>query len=320
MKNTTPIDHNIFEELEARIGREHLSKRLRRQVSYSAFRFTGGIKIYWENFYFCHVILKFLLTVSGMLNRGQRNALDYKIEEQRVPVKNLPDAFENFRILHLSDIHVDAIIDKGERLRLILKDIRFDLCVITGDFRFRTFGDYESTVRGMEALVPALKCKHGIIGIIGNHDFIEIVPHLESLGIKILLNEAVPVELNGEAIWVAGVDDAYFYEVHNLTKAFRDVPENVFKVLLSHSPEIIYQAAQCGTDYYLCGHTHGGQICLPGGTPLITNSKCSRKFATGRWQCNGMSGYTSRGTGASGIPVRFFCPPELAVHVLEREA
>ncbi len=69
MKKIKPINHDIFEELEARIGRQHLSKRLRRQVSYSAFRFTGGFKIYWENFYFCHIILKFLLTISGMLRR-----------------------------------------------------------------------------------------------------------------------------------------------------------------------------------------------------------------------------------------------------------
>jgi uncharacterized protein len=88
------------------------------------------------------------------------------------------------------------------------------------------------------------------------------------------------------------------------------------KLLLVHSPEIIPEAARAGVDYYLCGHTHGGQMCLPGSVPLLTNASCARKYVGGVWQHENMAGYTSRGTGSSCLPVRFCCPPEITVHRL----
>jgi len=242
--------------------------------------------------------------------------MDYRIEEAEIHFKRLPRNFENFRILQLSDIHLDGRVDKGEQLQRKIREVDFDLCIITGDFRFFTFADYDKTIIRLGKLVDLLQCKHGILGILGNHDFIEMVPGIEATGIKILLNEAVPIRQGDEVIWIAGLDDPHFYEVHNLKRALQKIPQMDFKILLAHSPELIEDASRFMIDYYLCGHTHGGQICLPGGIPIITNTACSRKYVSGEWTYQEMAGYTSRGTGSSGLSVRFFCPPEITLHRL----
>ena len=89
-------------------------------------------------------------------------------------------------------------------------------------------------------------------------------------------------------------------------------------MLLSHTPELYRQAAHAGFDLMLCGHTHGGQICLPGGVPVLTNADCPRRYCAGRWRHHRMHGYTSRGTGVSMVDVRLNCPPEVTLHRLRR--
>ena len=96
-----------------------------------------------------------------------------------------------------------------------------------------------------------------------------------------------------------------------LTNAYLDCNKNnigAFKILLVHSPEIIKEAERCGYHFYLCGHTHGGQICIPGIGAVISNANCRRKFISGDWKYYKMQGYTHIGTGASCLPVRFNCP------------
>jgi predicted MPP superfamily phosphohydrolase len=99
-------------------------------------------------------------------------------------------------------------------------------------------------------------------------------------------------------------------------QAFRDVPGQAFTIFLAHSPEAYKEAARCQAQLYLCGHTHGGQICLPERGPLLTNSKAPRFTAAGSWQHQEMTGYTSRGAGPSGIPLRFNCPGEISLITL----
>jgi len=86
--------------------------------------------------------------------------------------------------------------------------------------------------------------------------------------------------------------------------------------LLAHSPEVFVEAEKAGFELYFCGHTHGGQVCLPGDFVLINNARSPRKLCKGSWSHGRMSGYTSPGTGCSGLPVRFNCPPTIALHIL----
>ena len=88
------------------------------------------------------------------------------------------------------------------------------------------------------------------------------------------------------------------------------------RILLAHSPEVIPEASERGFCLYLTGHTHAGQICLPGGWPPMVNARCPRRYIAGAWTFNGMAGYTSRGTGSSGVFARFNCPPEVVIHIL----
>ena len=313
------MDQNSLARIIDRIGQTHASRRLKLQTIHSAIR-SGptGLHFSFENFDRIGPLLKNLLKVSGLWERAVRNTLDYQVVENTVRLPNLPKSFQGFRVLHLSDLHLEGIVDRGQALQTALGQLEYDLCVITGDFRFLTYGGYEETLACLTPLVKRLHCPHGIIGILGNHDFLEMVPGLENLGIRMLLNEAVPIQCADESIWIVGIDDAHWYEVADLPKALRAVPQEQDRVrlLLAHSPEIIEEASTSGIDLYLCGHSHGGQICLPGRTPIIINSRCARKFSSGTWKHHNMQGYTSRGVGTSMHPVRLSCPPEIVIHHL----
>ncbi len=311
------MDQAIFAELEERLGRDYLGQRLRYQVDHSARWFGHGYGgFHWENVETIPWLLKKLLKACGCYQRGLRNAQAYRLEEVTVPLPRLPQEFDGLRLLHLSDLHADVWPDQGQRLIDQIHRLTFDLCVITGDYRFLTFGDYGPVAQAVADLLAALQCEFGIVGVLGNHDFIEKVPLLERLGLRLLINEARPLIRGAARLWLIGVDDPHFYGLHDLPKAMAGIPPEEAKILLVHSPEITAAAAAAGIDYYLCGHTHGGQICLPGGIPIFYNAHCPRRYSAGAWQCNGMRGYTSRGTGSSGLPVRFFCPPEITLHRL----
>jgi uncharacterized protein len=318
MRQNFAIDPEIYQQLVQRIGEDHLRKRLIRQVDLAAkFYAKGGYaSFHLENVEFIYVILEYMLKALGLYQHGLENALDYRIETVQVPLGNLPSQFDGFRILQLTDIHADVINDNGHKLFNILKNIQADLCVITGDFRFLTQDIYGKALEYTAQIIRTVSAPYGMFGILGNHDFIEFVPGLESYGMNMLLNEAVPIQKDGGEIWLAGVDDAHLYNCHDIPKALSKVPEKEIKIMLSHTPETYAQAAEAGVDYIICGHTHGGQICLPGGIPIITNARCPRRFCSGSWRYNQMPGYTSRATGSSGLPVRFFCPPEITIHEL----
>ena len=140
---------------------------------------------------------------------------------------------------------------------------------------------------------------------------------MEDMGVRVLLNESEALEDGGRGLFLVGVDDPHFFRADNLEKAFGGVPEQAASVLLCHSPELYRQAAHSGVGLMLCGHTHGGQICLPGGFPLFTNADCPRDLARGGpWRYGRLQGYTSVGAGSSVVDVRFNCRPEVTVHTL----
>ena len=314
------MDMQVFDNLKDRLGSSVYSKRMRMQANRVAYKLSSkGTQVYWENFEPMYKVLRSLLKYSGFLNKADKNTMDFSVEEVSVKLKRLPEKFHGYRVLHLSDLHIDFMHDEGSNLVEIIKSVDFDLCVITGDYRFHTAGVSDGVIDGMVKLMPSLECRDGVIGILGNHDDLEIVPQLESLGINMLLNESLALQKDEQTIWFAGVEDTHYYQTDDIDKAMAPVPSNDAVILLAHSPEIIDIADQVGVDYYLCGHTHGGQVCLPGGIPVITNARCKRKFVRGSWEFGNMKGYTSRGTGSSGLPVRINCSPEITIHTLEKD-
>jgi predicted MPP superfamily phosphohydrolase len=306
--------------LRDRFPEWHLRQRLQRQIEHTVMRFeTRGVSlfnIYWENVDVMPKLLGLLLRLTRQLHKAQQETLNYQVRLHDLPIVGLPSSFNGYRILHLSDLHIDQIPDGGWALRSLVASMRYDLCVITGDFRFDTCGSCEQTMICMANLMQVIECPDGVIGILGNHDFIEMLPQLEAVGITMLINEVTSITRGRQQLWVAGLDDCHFYDVADLKATQAHIPEGAANVLLVHSPELVEQAAAAGVSLYLCGHTHGGQVCLPGGVPIILNARCPRRFGRGLWRSGNMLGYTSSGAGSSGISVRINCPPEVALHTL----
>ena len=154
-------------------------------------------------------------------------------------------------------------------------------------------------------------------GVLGNHDTVCMLPGLEEIGIRMLMNEHETIKRGNQCVYLAGVDDAHFYRADNIEKAVSGIPSDEFSILLSHTPEIYRQAALADFNLLLSGHTHGGQICLPGGIPITLDSVLPRQMGAGPWRYRDMIGYTSVGAGSSIVPVRFNCPPEITLHHLQ---
>jgi hypothetical protein len=264
------------------------------------------------------ILLSWFFRLTGLYARGERNALDIAIEETTFSFPNLPESFAGFRILFLVDLHLDGLSGLDQRLSELLEPLNVDLCLIGGDFRMKTYGDSAAAIAKLKLPMQRITAGCRSYGVLGNHDCIEMLPALEGTGLVMLINEAAAVHLRGQRLWIAGVDDPHYYQLHDARSAARSIPEKEFIIFLAHSPEAYIEAEAIGADLYLCGHTHGGQVCLKPGTPILTNSRAPRYTATGEWRYKQMQGYTSRGVGPSSIPVRFNCPGEIAVITLVR--
>jgi uncharacterized protein len=258
-------------------------------------------------------LLRVALRLTGLHRRGEQNALTPVIRQIRLTYDNLPESFCGFTMLHLSDLHADGLEGLADALSERLRTLEVDLCVMTGDYRFEVQGPCHGVFPPMQRILRSINARLGVVGILGNHDASEEVPALERLGVRMLINEALELRCGSESAWVIGLDDPHYYGCDDLPAALSNVPSEAFKILLVHTPELIREAEADGIDLYLCGHTHGGQICLPLIGPILTNANCPRAYARGLWKYKHLQGYTSPGVGASGVPVRFFCPPEIGL-------
>lgn len=310
-------------ELDAlieRYGIDYVSRRLRIQVDHAAdiLGYGTGL-IHLENLELLLKTLEWFFKLVGLWTRGNRNILSHRIVYNDVIIRGLPKQFENFRILQISDLHLDAVKGFGSYLGTLISQVNCDITLLTGDFRYHTHGDYYPVFDEISDLSEFLQCPFGCFGILGNHDFLEFVPHLEANGVRVLINEAQPIELAGSRLWIVGLDDAHFYGLQDYARAFFGVPEDEIKILMIHSPETLDEASFYEPDFIVSGHTHGGQVCLPGGFPLWLNANCRSRYCRGPWEYGSMHGYTSVGAGSSGLPVRFNCPPEIVIHCLRKE-
>jgi len=297
------------------MGRERFSERLLKQAGKSAHLVHQAEGIFrLERFFPLDSTVAFCLAACGLGRRARRNFLDVRLATREWTLPLLPPAFEGFRLLQLTDLHLDLDAALTPVIERLVREVPHDAAVITGDFRNKTDGDFrpclQQTVVVIEALAPLRW------GVLGNHDFVEMVPSLEAAGLPILLNEVAAIERGGRNLWIAGIDDPHFYKTHDLDKVRAEVPRDECAILLSHSPETYAAAEPLGFDLQLSGHTHGGQLCLPGGFPPVLPCKIDRRFACGPWRHGRLQGYTSPGTGGCGLAARLNCPPEITLHVL----
>ena len=309
------LSDDILSNLERRLGPLHAKQRLGIETDHEAQAFGQGLNFFHvENWYSIHSVIRNALRLAGLYGRGLRNAERVELRHNDVRLGQLPVSFDGFGILHISDMHADMNPGAMSRLIGLVNGMRYDICVLTGDFRGKTFGPFDATLEGVARVRSHLAGP--VFAVLGNHDTIKMVPGLEQMGIRVLLNESEPIPRGNERIHLAGIDDAHFYRVDNIEKAAAGIPHGALSILLSHTPEIYRQAAHAGFRLLLSGHTHGGQICLPGSIPITLDSALPRRFGAGAWKYHDMIGYTSVGAGSSIIPVRINSRPEITLHRL----
>jgi predicted MPP superfamily phosphohydrolase len=311
----TANEQTVLAALEGRLGHLHLRQRLGLEHDHEAQVFRRGTHFFHlENWHSMYGLIRGSLRLAGLHDRGRRNALAIEVRHHEVALPNLPSAFDGFTILQLSDLHVDSSTEFVDALTESVRPLDYDLCVLTGDYRTRTFGLFAPALSGLERLRHIIK--GDAYAVLGNHDTIRLVPGMEAMGYRLLLNESTKLTRGADAIYLAGIDDAHYYRMENFHRAGHDIPRGALSILLSHTPEVYRHAAHADYDLMLCGHTHGGQICLPGGVPLLTDADSPRSIARGAWRYHGMIGYTSVGAGTSIVDVRLNCPPEITLHRL----
>ncbi len=215
-------------------------------------------------------------------------------------------------------MHIDGLDGLTEKLVEIVRETPVELCILGGDFRMNTYGPFTAALREMRRLLPEIRAKDGILGVLGNHDCLEIVDSLREQGVTFLINDSHVVERCGECLWIVGADDCHYFKAHDLESAFAGLPLRAFSILVSHSNEVYKEALTYRPNLLVCGHTHAGQILIPPFGPIFTHSKAPRRFCRGKWDYEGMSGYTSAGAGVSGVPVRFNSKGEVTVITLRK--
>jgi len=295
-----------------------ITRSLLENNTYKYKRFGGKRKSYWPLFERLARFFGFILKIFGAYKRGYDNARNIITKEIVINFTNLPKSFDSYRILHLTDLHLNSIEGIDDIICNKIKNMEYDLCVMTGDYRDRKDGGFKQILNPMKKITSTINAKDGILATLGNHDTYLMIKHLEEMGIKILANETIVICRNKEKVAVTGIDDPHYYYTDQAVASLEE-EINQFKIALAHSPELYDVAAHNGYNLYLCGHTHGGQICLPKGIPIFTHLYSGRKFYKGLWRYSNMKGYTSQGCGASAIPIRFNTEGEIALITLKKE-
>lgn len=162
---TLPSDQDLMERLNGRFAPIHLRQRLGIESDHEASVLGQGLKFFHlENWYSVHSLIRTSLRLSLLLGRGRRNARRIELRHNVVPISGLPDAFEGLKILHLSDLHIDMHGDFPQVLVERVQAIDYDICVMTGDYRYKTFGSCEAALKGLARLRSQLKDRSYLCG------------------------------------------------------------------------------------------------------------------------------------------------------------
>lgn len=268
------------------------------------------------------------MAAAGALAVGADAAVfepnDPKVVRVEVSIQRLPEAFDGLTVVQLSDFHYGELCAIPIRKAVeIVKKIQPDMVVLTGDFitvpiwshllhdRTQAANDAEPCARMLREMNLPL----GMFAVLGNHDVNSdhrwITEIIEGNGIPVLSNRSVPIEKGGARFWLAGVDDVLEGKP-DLEAALRDVPKEETTILLAHEPDFADQAARYPINLQLSGHSHGGQIWLPGiGAPWLP--PLGREYPRGLRKIGNLTLYTNIGLGTIRLPVRLNCPPEITL-------
>jgi predicted MPP superfamily phosphohydrolase len=265
-------------------------------------------------------ILKGILAAGVGLGTGM-GAYGYAYERhhlqvtrESLPVSGLPDALSGLRIGLVSDLHRSRTVAHGviaRSVELIMQE-RPDLIVLGGDYV--TWGDRRYVTPAAEALT-GLSAPHGVFAVLGNHDDDRDMPAaLVRQGYAVLKDARTSVTVNGETLELLGIR-FWTRKPADVARLMRGAAGTL--VLLAHDPRRLTEASALNIPLILSGHTHGGQIVLP-----MVGTPARARFPTlwGLKRQENTTLFVSRGVGTVYVPVRWNCPPEVAVLTLQRLA
>lgn len=245
------------------------------------------------------------------------------VERVEVPLPGLPAELDGLTVVHISDLHYGFGQFRSEdslaQITRLISSLDPDLIVFTGDLLDRSADPAITDTLPLEGLKAPL----GVYAVLGNHDHYfgkeKIVCFLADSGVEVLVNRSVRVEKGGRHFWLIGLDDPLTGDP-NLARAMAPIPPGDCKILLVHAPDFAPRAARGGIQLQLSGHSHGGQIRLPGVGALYC-PPLGREYPLGLHQVPGSRTlvYTNRGLGTTVLPLRLFCPPEVTLLTLRSE-
>lgn len=243
----------------------------------------------------------------------------YQLSETDIFIRDLPEAFEGFRIAQISDVHHSRLVSIEEVRRVVelAQSAKPDMVVLTGDYTTA----YRRYIEPCAEALGALVAPEGVWAVLGNHDHYTdpqlTVRALERAHIHVLNNANTIIRRGQDTLQLVGIDD-WDWNGTDWPRAFHGVDRKRASILLSHQPRVFDLAETENVSLILSGHTHGGQIRLPLiGAPARFSKQL--KYLRGLYERNGTQLYVSRGTGVIGLPVRFGVPPEIAVLRLRRK-
>lgn len=237
-----------------------------------------------------------------------------------VCLPRLPESFRGIRIVHFSDLHLGFYLGATELQPICaaIQELQPDMICFTGDLVD------EAPLAARESLpqLAALEAPLGKFAVLGNHDYLAgaepVAEQLELAGFQVLHNRHVRLDRGDASLYVAGVDDG-LHGRPDVGQALQGIPAGSCVLLLAHEPDLADEAGQYSVDLQLSGHSHGGQVRLPFGGPILT-PPMGRRYPDGLRQVKGSSlqVYTNRGTGTTILPIRFFCRPEITLLTLDQ--
>jgi len=249
-----------------------------------------------------------------------------------IPLARLPHAFDGFTIAQLSDFHYDSHFSAVPIRKAVemVNGLHPDLIVLTGDFVTVPLLDgspgirkrFAKTVDPCANILQDLRAPMGRFAVLGNHDAnsdpARVARALRDHQLPVLMNRSVPLERGGDRIWLAGVDDVLEGRP-DVVLALENVPSAELTILLAHEPDFADEASLTPVDLQLSGHSHGGQVWIPGiGAPWLP--PLARRYPRGLYKVGNLTLYTNIGLGTIRAPIRINCPPEITVITLRSKS
>lgn len=247
------------------------------------------------------------------------------VQKIALRVRGLSPEFDGFKIALLSDLHFGPFTGEYEIAAAVraANELKPDVVAVLGDFVSEpAIGNSSAGARKAEPcakVLSGLRSRLGTFAVLGNHDYITdsefVAGAMQAHGLSMLRNASHPIEEGGGArLWFVGVNDVVSHEAQ-LDRALQGLPDSEPKILLAHEPDFADYASRYGIAVQFSGHSHGGQIRIPGVYKLFL-PELARKYSEGYYRVGELQLYTNRGIGTIGLPFRFLCPPEVTLVTL----